>query len=61
MPDITMCSFEECPLHSKCYRAQAKASSYQSYFTEYQFDLTTNKCKFYWLMLTRNPKGDNDV
>ena len=32
MPDITMCTNEECPMKHKCYRYTAKPSEYsQSY------------------------------
>lgn len=31
MPDITMCSSEQCPMKDKCYRTTAKSSKYQSW------------------------------
>ena len=34
MPDICMCNDYSCPDFDKCYRAQAKPSIRQTYFTE---------------------------
>lgn len=34
MPDITMCSGEGCPMKFNCYRAQARPSIMQSWFSE---------------------------
>lgn len=35
MPDITMCSGQDCPLKEKCYRYKATPSKYQqSYFSD---------------------------
>lgn len=49
MPDITMCSGEDCPLKATCYRYKAKPSDYcQSYFTESPYDAKENKCNYYW-------------
>ena len=31
MPDITMCSGQNCPIKQSCYRFTAKPSRYQSY------------------------------
>ena len=31
MPDITMCSSEQCPMKNKCYRTTAKSSKHQSW------------------------------
>lgn len=33
MPDITMCTNEECPHKEECYRFKATPSEYQSYGT----------------------------
>ena len=31
MPDITMCTSENCPYRDKCYRARAEPSKYKSW------------------------------
>ena len=31
MPDITMCTSENCPYRDKCYRTRAEPSKYQSW------------------------------
>ena len=47
MPDITMCSGENCPAKEKCYRYTAKPSQFrQSYFTEPP--IKNGKCDHYW-------------
>ena len=46
MPDIAMCSGEECPFKEKCYRFTAKPSEYQSYFVEPP--IKDGKCDHYW-------------
>ena len=46
MPDISMCSNEECPLRETCYRAQAKPDSYQS-FSEFEYNEETESCEYY--------------
>jgi hypothetical protein len=32
MPDITMCSGQDCPMRERCHRSTASPSSRQSYF-----------------------------
>jgi hypothetical protein len=46
MPDITMCSGENCPLKEKCYRYLAEADSYQSYFVN--TPIKDGECEHYW-------------
>lgn len=49
MPDITMCSGQNCPLKESCYRYKAKPDEYrQSYFTEPPYDREYSKCDMYW-------------
>lgn len=40
MPDISMCSSDNCPMKDKCYRSTATASKYQSYSN---FEYTCNE------------------
>ena len=46
MADITMCSGKGCPVASNCYRYTAKASNYQSYFSDVPFN--GSSCDMYW-------------
>jgi hypothetical protein len=48
MPDITMCSGKNCPLAKTCYRAQAKADKYQSYFMTPPYNHEAEECEYYW-------------
>lgn len=36
MPDITMCSTDDCPRRKECYRHEAKPDSWQSYTDFYK-------------------------
>lgn len=47
MPDITMCAGGGCELCKTCYRRLAKASEWQSWFTQppAEDDCT---CEYYW-------------
>ena len=40
MPDITMCTSENCPYIDRCYRVRAKPSKYQSWSN---FEYTCNE------------------
>ena len=40
MPDITMCTSENCPYRDKCYRVRAEPSKYQSWSN---FEYTCNE------------------
>lgn len=40
MPDISMCSSDNCPMKDKCYRSTATASKYQSWSN---FEYTCNE------------------
>ena len=46
MPDITMCTGEECPKKQMCYRHTAKASDYQSFFMTPP--IKDGQCDHYW-------------
>lgn len=55
MPDITMCSTKECPLHDICYRFTATPSEFrQSWFAGDPRQVPKLKgreheeCNFYW-------------
>ena len=40
MPDISMCSSDNCPMKDKCYRSTATVSKYQSWSN---FEYTCNE------------------
>jgi hypothetical protein len=46
MPDIAMCTGEQCPKKQMCYRHTAKASDYQSYFMTPP--IKDGQCDHYW-------------
>jgi len=46
MPDISMCTGENCPLKEKCYRFKAKPSSYQAFFSDPP--VTNGECEYFW-------------
>ena len=47
MPDITMCSGDNCPIRQNCYRFKAEPSKYgQSYFVKPPFD--GKDCNYLW-------------
>ncbi len=48
MPDITMCSGENCPLKEKCYRYKATPWCGQSYFVEIPYNHNENSCEYFW-------------
>lgn len=51
MPDITMCSGNDCPLKENCYRYKAKPSEFrQSYFIHPPYDKQKNECHSFWDM-----------
>lgn len=45
MPDITMCSGDDCPLKEDCFRYYAKPDKHQSYFMGTPF--YENKCGYF--------------
>ena len=49
-----MCEGKTCPLKDLCYRHTAKASEYQSYFTEEPYKIKNNKFKCEYLWWTDN-------
>ena len=45
MPDISMCTWKDCPLGDTCYRLQAVPSYIQAYADfETEFNKETNTC-----------------
>lgn len=49
MPDISMCSGDDCPIKDNCYRYIAKPSEYlQAYFSEVPYNNQTNSCEYFW-------------
>ena len=47
IPDITMCTSENCTEKDRCYRAQAKPSEYQSWSNfEYSCNEDSGFCEF---------------
>jgi len=56
MPDIAMCTGEQCPKKQMCYRHTAKASDYQSYFMTPPIK-EDGTCEYYW----DNEKYANDT
>ena len=49
MPDMSICTGEECPLRNTCYRYRANASTLmQYYFTEVPYNVEEDKCDFYY-------------
>lgn len=48
MPDITMCTSENCPMKDTCYRVQARPSTYQSWgnFEYYGCDKDNGFCDY---------------
>lgn len=48
MPDISMCSGDNCPIKAECFRFTAVPSEYvQAYFTAVPYDEKTG-CEFFW-------------
>lgn len=56
MPDITMCSTEQCPLKGGCYRSRATPSCWQSY--AYFEHTPEGTCEHYWPTHTQQAKID---
>lgn len=50
MPDITMCTGEDCPLKGTCHRATATPSELQPYFVDPPFKekMGGAECAYYW-------------
>jgi len=49
MPDISMCSGQDCPLKETCYRFTAKPNELrQSYFSNPPYNLKTKSCNHYY-------------
>jgi hypothetical protein len=46
MPDISMCTGEDCPKKQMCYRHTAKASDYQSFFMNPP--IKDGQCDYFW-------------
>jgi hypothetical protein len=56
MPDIAMCTGEQCPKKQMCYRHTAKASDYQSYFMTPPIK-EDGTCEYYWDNIDYPPEG----
>ena len=48
MPDITMCSGQDCPLKSKCHRFTAEPLYMQSYFVDPPYNKEKDNCDMFW-------------
>lgn len=49
MPDISMCTGDDCPIKEKCYRFTAIPSEYrQSYFLLPPYQKDTESCSMFW-------------
>ena len=49
MPDITMCSGNNCPIKHDCYRFVATPDKYmQAIFTTVPYDKKEQTCTHYW-------------
>jgi len=51
MADITKCTYEDCPVKTKCYRYTADANElWQSYFMDTPGEIVDGKftCDMYW-------------
>ena len=49
MPDISMCSGQDCPLKEKCYRYTApKSEFWQSWFGNVPYNHEKEKCEYFW-------------
>ena len=46
MPDIAMCSGDECPIKENCYRYLANPSHFQSFFAPPPY--TEEGCDYFW-------------
>lgn len=44
MPDITMCTNENCSIKHKCYRHEAIPSEYNQSYMKFQFNEEDNTC-----------------
>lgn len=54
MPEITMCSGQECPIKKTCYRFTAKPSHHmQSYFVGTPYDHDKQDCDYYWSVINK--------
>jgi len=45
MPDIAMCSRDDCPKAEQCYRFTAKPSYWQGYFAP---QIIGDQCEYFW-------------
>jgi hypothetical protein len=56
MPDISMCTNEECPLKETCYRYNATPSEFMQAYAKFEYDKDTKSCDYYW----KNVKDGKD-
>ena len=45
MPDITKCTFDECPLKLKCFRYTCKPDEFWQYYSNFKDRLNEDKTK----------------
>jgi hypothetical protein len=48
MPDMSICTGNDCPLKDSCYRYKAKAGEYMQSYIEAPYNVEEAKCDFYW-------------
>jgi len=60
MPDIAMCTGDECQKKQMCYRYTAKASDYQSYFMTPPVK-EDGTCEYFWNNEKYNNKKEEDA
>jgi len=48
MPDISMCTWKECPIGGNCYRLQAKPDERLQSYCDFsiEYSAKTKRCKF---------------
>lgn len=69
MPDITMCTDNECPVKETCYRFKAKPLEYQTYFlSSPRLDereseskgIVEGSCSYYWKIVETDTWSEVD-
>lgn len=59
MADITMCSWEWCPMRDRCYRYKAKRDIHQLMFVD--VPINDGKCEYLWERQDNMIDTDNDL